>query len=70
MGQHSETGYEGFDLLDLRRAGPVARDRALSGGRLLYQAAPGIFPNAQIAAMMERLETAAFRRAELDLLSR
>lgn len=64
------TGYEDFDLLDLRRAGPLARDRALSGGRLLHQAAPGLFANAQIAAMMERLETAGFRRAELDLLSR
>lgn len=64
------TGYENVDLLDLRRAGPLARDRALSGGRLLYQAAPGLFANAQIAAMMERLETAELRRVELDLLGR
>lgn len=67
---YAQVGYEDFDLLDLRRAGPIAQDRALSGGRLLYQAAPGLFANAQIAAMMQRLETAEFRRAELELLGR
>lgn len=67
---YGTTAYENFDLLDLRRAGPVARDRALSGGRLLYQSTPGLYANAQIAAMMERLETARFRRDELDLLNR
>lgn len=69
-GLYRFTGYEVFDLLDLARAGPLPRDRALSGGRLLHQARAGMFANAQIAAMMERMETAGFRRAELDLLGR
>lgn len=64
------TGYEGFDILDLRRAAPLVRDRALSGGRPLYQAGSGVFGNAQIAAMMERLETEEFRRLELELMGR
>jgi predicted nucleotidyltransferase len=36
-------GYEGFDILDLDRAGPLARERALVGGRLLHQARDGVF---------------------------
>lgn len=63
------TGYEGFDILDLDRAGPVARERALVGCRLLYQAAPGTFANRQIAAIMERLDTDEFRRIDLGLLT-
>jgi|SRR5699024_1656369 len=69
-GLYRLTRYEGFDVLDLRRAGPVARDRALSEGRPLYQARPGLYGNAQIAAMMERMETREFRRVQLELLSR
>ena len=53
-----------------RSQGPVARDRALSAGRPLHQAQPGLYENAQIAAMMERLETREFRRMQLELLSR
>lgn len=64
------TGYEGYDLLDLGRAGPLARERALVRGRLLYQARPGQFANTQIAAIMERLDTDEMRRVELELLSR
>lgn len=67
---YEATGYEGFDLLDLRRAGPVARDQALSGGCLVYEAAPGLYATAQIAAMMERLDTAELRRLDLDVLGR
>lgn len=64
------TTYEGFDLLDLGRAGPVARDRALTGCRLLYEAAPGLYARAQIAAAMERMDTEELRRVELELLAR
>jgi len=63
------TGYEGFDVLDLSRAGPVAKERALVGAKVLYEAAPGLFANRQIAAMMERMETAPFRRLDLELMA-
>jgi predicted nucleotidyltransferase len=66
---HRATGYEGFDVLDLRRAGPVAREQALVDCRLLHQAEPGLFANAQIAAIMERIETDEFRRIQLELMA-
>jgi predicted nucleotidyltransferase len=63
------TGYEGFDVLDLDRAGPLARERALVGGRLLYQERDGLFATTQIAAIMERMDTDEMRRVALELLS-
>jgi len=68
-GLYQLTGYEDFDVLDLRRAGPLARDRALSQGRPLHQAQPGLYGHPQIAAMMDRLETREFRRMQLELLT-
>ncbi|MGB8384043.1 MAG: hypothetical protein WCG47_22825 [Dermatophilaceae bacterium] len=63
------TRYEGFDVLDLGRAGPLARERALVGGVPLHEARPGLFANSQIAAIMERLDTDEMRRVELALLA-
>lgn len=63
------TEFEDFDVLDLRRAGPVARERALVGTLPLYQARDGLFANTQIAAIMERLDTDQMRRVELALLA-
>ena len=67
---HALTGFEGYDVLDLARAGPVARERALVGCRLLYQARAGLFARAQIGAIMQRLDTDEMRRVELALLAR
>jgi hypothetical protein len=64
------TGYEDFDVLDLRRASVVARERALLGARLLRESRPGLFANSQIAAIMERMDTDAMRRVELELMTR
>lgn len=69
-GLYQLTGYEDFDLLDLDRAGPVARERALVGIRLLHQSREGAFANRQIAAMMERMDTDEMRRVELELMAR
>jgi predicted nucleotidyltransferase len=63
------TRFEGFDILDLRRARPVARERALVGCVPLYQSRSGLFANAQIAAIMERFDTEEMRRVELELLA-
>lgn len=61
-------GTEDVDLMDLRRAGPVARERALVGAVVLHEGEPGLFANQQIAAIMERMDTAWLRRLELELL--
>lgn len=64
------TRLEAIDLLVLNDAGPLARERAMVGGRLLYQAKPGTFATEQIAAIMERLDTDYLRRLELELMTR
>jgi predicted nucleotidyltransferase len=64
------TEFEGFDVLDLRRAAPVPRERALVGARRLYEARSGLFANTQIAAIMERMDTEEMRRVELELMAR
>ncbi len=58
-----------LDLLDLGRAGPVARERPFLGGRVLHEAAPSLAARAQIAATMERLDTAWLRELDLRLLA-
>lgn len=68
-GLYQLTGYEGYDVLDLGHAGPVAKERALVGTEVLYEARPGLFANLQIAAIMERMDTAAFRQLDLELMA-
>jgi predicted nucleotidyltransferase len=62
-------GTSQIDLMDLRRAGPVAREKALVGGEPLVEQTPGSFSRTQLAAIMERLDTDWLRRMELDLLA-
>ncbi|HZI98642.1 MAG TPA: nucleotidyltransferase domain-containing protein [Actinomycetales bacterium] len=56
------------DLMVLNTAGPVAREQALVFGEALYMSEPDLFAEAQIAAVMERLDTDHLRRQELELL--
>jgi predicted nucleotidyltransferase len=63
-------GTDRIDLMSLASAGPVARERALVGGLLLFESAPGALARAQIAAMMERMDTDWLRRLDLDLMAR
>lgn len=63
------TGSERIDLMVLNRGAPLARERALTTGEPLFQLRPGDFANAQIAAIMERLDTDRFRALELELMS-
>lgn len=57
--------------MDLGRAGPVARSRALApGSEVLHEARKGIFAEAQIAAITEEMETRPMRRRDLELLAR
>lgn len=64
------TAYEDFDVLDLDRAGPIAKERALVGARLLHEGSHSAFASRQIAAVLERIDTAEMRRIELELMAR
>lgn len=64
------TGVDDVDLAHLDRASPVLRERALVGCVPLYESGPGRYAAAQTAAIGERIETDAGRRADLDLLRR
>ncbi len=57
------------DLMILNRAGPVAREQALVFGELLWASRDDTFAEAQIAAVLERLDTDHLRRVELELLA-
>jgi predicted nucleotidyltransferase len=63
------SGVEDVDVLDLDRAGAVARERALVGTVPLYESEPGAFARTQMAAMLERMDTDWLRRLDLSLLA-
>lgn len=58
------------DLMVLNHAGAVARERALVDGRPLFQLRSGEFAVAQLAAIMERLDTDWLRALDLELMAR
>jgi predicted nucleotidyltransferase len=57
------------DLMNLAAASPVARERSLVGSVPLFEQAPGTLARAQIAAMMERMDTDWLRRLDLELMA-
>ncbi|MEJ5866966.1 hypothetical protein WDV85_04335 [Pseudokineococcus sp. 5B2Z-1] len=58
------------DAMDLARAGVVARSRALGpGAEPLFEAAPGRYALAQMAALTTEMETERMRRRDLELLA-
>lgn len=63
-------GYEGLDLMDLRRAGTVARGESLGHGRLLWESADGLFAEAQMIALATMWDTRWLRDLELAQLAR
>ena len=63
------TGTDDVDLLDLDRAGPVARQHALVPGEPLYEFLPGEFARQQMRASGERLSTEWMRRLDLALMA-
>lgn len=63
------THSDDVDLLDLGRAGPVARQHALTYSEVLYESRPGEFAEAQLKAGMERMDTEWFREHALRLLA-
>ncbi len=62
-------GSDRVDLLDLDRAGPVARQHALVPGDPLYEYRPGEFARQQMRASGQRLGTEWMRRLDLELMA-
>ncbi|MGH3770602.1 MAG: nucleotidyltransferase family protein [Pseudonocardiaceae bacterium] len=61
--------HDRVDLLDLDRAGPVARQHALVPGDPLYEYRPGEFARQQMRASGQRLGTEWMRRLDLELMA-
>jgi Polymerase beta, Nucleotidyltransferase len=66
----SIAGTSRLDLMDLRVAGPVARERALLRAVRLFEANRGTLTRMQMAAMTERMDTEWLRRLDLELMAR
>lgn len=62
-------GIDEVDVLDLERAGPVARQHALVPGEPLYEFPVGEFARQQMRASGERLSTEWLRRRDLDRMA-
>jgi hypothetical protein len=59
-----------IDLLDLARAGDVARAEALGRGQLLYEETPDTFAERQLFAVLQTMDTQWLRTIELEVLAR
>lgn len=66
---YERTGLEAVDVLDLRRAGPVAAFEALEYGIVLHEQRPGLFAEAHITAWARKADTAWLRRRQLEALA-
>jgi len=61
---------DAIDVLDLRRAGIVARAAAFKPpNRPLYERDPGAYADAQMAALTMELDTNWLRRLDLELMA-
>ncbi|PZS07018.1 MAG: hypothetical protein DLM55_11765 [Acidimicrobiales bacterium] len=63
------TLFDRVDVMVLNRAGVVAKDQALSMGVPLFEAEPTMYARMQMAASTQRMDTAALRRANLELMA-
>ena len=63
-------GTDDVDVMDLARAGVIARARGLAhGAEPLYEATAGAFARLQMAAMALEMDFAPLRQAQLRLLA-
>ncbi|MBA2438935.1 MAG: nucleotidyltransferase domain-containing protein [Acidimicrobiia bacterium] len=58
-----------IDVMDLDRAGPVAREQALVGTVGLYEKEAGILIGMRDVAMLRRMDTGWFRQLDLRLMA-
>ncbi len=63
------TLFDHVDVMVLNRAGPVAKDQALSLGVPLFEADAGMYARMQMAASTQRMDTAHLRRGDLELMA-
>jgi predicted nucleotidyltransferase len=63
------TRTDTVDFVHLNRGGPVIRERALVGSIGLYESEPGALAKAQVAAVLERMDTDWMRRLDLELMA-
>jgi predicted nucleotidyltransferase len=57
------------DFVHLNRGGPVIRERALVGSIGLYESEPFALARAQVAAVLERIDTRWMRQLDLELMA-
>lgn len=62
--------FEQIDVMDLERAGIVARAQALGRGELLHEATRGTFAERQILAVVQSADTKWMRDLQLEALAR
>lgn len=62
--------FDGIDVMDLNRAGSVARAQALVRGELLHEQTPGTFAEQQILALVQQADTQWMRDLQLEALAR
>lgn len=60
---------DAVDVMDLSRAGVLARAGALGDGEPLYERSPGLFAREQMRAVGLRMELGWLERLRLDLLA-
>jgi predicted nucleotidyltransferase len=63
------TRVDDVDVAHLNRGGPVIRERALVGSVPLYESEPYALARAQVAAVLERMDTDWLRRLDLELMA-
>lgn len=63
------TSSDDIDLMDLGRAGPVARERGLVGCLALYESESGAFAAVQVAAITARMDTQWLREMDLETMT-
>lgn len=62
--------FDRIDVMDLDRAGIVARAQALGRGELLHEQTPGMFAEHQIVALVQQADTQWMRDMQLEALAR
>lgn len=65
-----ESYGDGTDLMDLRRANPIAHREALGPGKILAERAPDTFATQQMAAYGEWHDTREFQELAPQVMSR
>lgn len=63
------SGTDSVDVAHLNNGGPLIRERALVGSVPLFESRSGAIAEAQIAAVLERMDTDWMRRLDLELMA-